>query len=112
MTVLTIEQKAPELRVKPDGTGYDVHVPYNGTRAQLQIGNVSVAFDDRNGFRGEDGETYGAVYVQLGENTDDPVRLNGGSVDPGRGCAEKLLYALAADLGFRVERDNHDGHSS
>jgi hypothetical protein len=105
MTILTIEQKAPEVRVKPDGTGFELDAGYEGVRAHLKLGNVSVAFDARNQWRGRDGETFGAVYTELGEYTDDPVRLNGGSVDPGRDTAEKLLFALAADLGYRIERE-------
>ncbi|MHC4302537.1 MAG: hypothetical protein ACYS7Y_35200 [Planctomycetota bacterium] len=89
------------MRDKRDGTGFEVCA---GTRnrAQLQIGNVSVAFDDHNDWVAEDGFT--GLNLVMSENRDDPVRLNGTSVHDVSDPADKLLFALAADRGFRLEK--------
>ncbi len=66
-------------------------------RAKLSIGNVSIAF------LGRDGSTELTAYQ------DNPVRLNGDSVDGNRDPAVALLYALADDLGYSVSRDGSTG---
>lgn len=102
MSYVATVQFGLEMRSKSDGSGYTVY-PSRGAHVHLQVGNVSVAFDDRNIFHA-DGD-YSGIVVQVGPLTDDPVRLNGESVTVGDSPAEKLLRALAADLGYRISRD-------
>jgi hypothetical protein len=108
MTITLTMRHKMELRDKMDGTGYEFVVGYNDHKGHLQIGNVSVAFDDRNNFRCGDDEYSGAV-AQVEENRDDPVRLNGQSVPKLRDPAEMLMRALAADLGFTVTKAGCEG---
>ena len=77
---------------------------YNGVSARLMIGNVSLAFDDRNEWSGDEGETYGTVNTVLSEYGDDPVRLGDDSQLQGRDCVTRLLYAIAADQGYLLEK--------
>jgi hypothetical protein len=99
MSYVATVQLGLDLRTKKDGSGYDVCVGRD-PKVHLQVGNVSVAFDDRNIFRAEEG--YSGCIVQVGAMTDDPVRLAGKSVLAGCSPAEKLLYALADDLGYSL----------
>jgi hypothetical protein len=98
-----------ELTVQPnlvtvdclDGTGYKTGLAYDGNNAVLKIGNVSIAFDGRNNWRGEDGHS--GLVLQLQELTDDPVRLNNQSVRAdSNSLAETIMRAIADDLGFTV----------
>lgn len=66
--------------------------------ACLKIGNVSVAFDGRPDRRG------GVFCLGYHEYYNDPVRINDTSVHDVSDPAEKLLLALAADLGYDVVR--------
>ncbi len=95
-----------DFRVNPGGNGFSLKAGYGGHQAQLQIGNVSLAFDDRNDFTGEEDANYSSCYVQLNEMTDDPVRVNNVSVTGYANPAERLLHALAVDLGYFVEKIN------
>ena len=101
--LLTIQPAAPIVKPKPDGTGYDIRNSCSGHRVQLQIGNVSIAFNDRNEFKAIGDETYPEPVMQFAEYTDYPVRLGG--IDCQRGnVAETLMFALAADLGYYVSK--------
>ena len=114
MINLTIIPAKPVLRAKSDGTGYDFERVGNH-HATLKIGNVSLAFDGRNNW--DSREANQGEVIELMEYHDDPVRLNGTSVE---GCeghnngAERLLHALAADLGYFVrpvdDNDNDDDY--
>jgi len=101
--ILTTQPKI-DFTDKLDGTGFNLCASHSGHHTQLQIGNVSVAFDDRNEFRGQD--DYSGYVIQLIELQDDPVRLNNQSVLPRPDVAEMLMRAIAADLGFSVEPVN------
>jgi hypothetical protein len=103
---LTIQPADPVLRPKTDGTGYDF-CREGEHSATLTIGNVSVAFDERNNWPGTEG--YRGEVIELSEYNDDPVRVNGSSAadrnqPPGHvDSAVLLLRALADDLGYRIE---------
>ena len=92
----------PNLRFadRCDGTGWDISAHYSGQQAQLQIGEISLAFDDRNQYQASGEGHYGAV-IRLGELTDDPVRYRGKSV-AGESAEHKLLFALAEQLGYSL----------
>lgn len=102
-----------ELTIQPnlvwqdngDGTGFGLVTGYTGHHAQLQIGNVSIAFDDCNNWQkpAEDG-AYSGIVIKLSELSDDPVRFNDDSPTDVNGFAAKLMYSLAADLGYRLEK--------
>ncbi len=99
---LQIKLAGPIFVPKTGGTGYDVQ-RIGEHHAVFTVGNVSVAFDGRNNWRG-DAEYEGEV-IELSEYKDCPVRL--GTVDypkVGRDPAEILLCVLAADLGYTVTR--------
>ena len=91
------------MDTRSDGKGFDLRATFSDNHGQLQIGNVSIAFDDRNILTG--GHSYSGLVVQLGPLTDDPVRLDNRSVTDGDSPEERLLYALAADLGYKVEKE-------
>jgi len=97
---LSILLKRPEVNVCAGGKGFELRFPdkpvYN---VYATFGNVSVAFDQRNYARHDDAEDCG-VSLEFGAYDDDPVRLNDERVDDGDSPAEKLLFALAADLGY------------
>jgi len=99
MLTLTIQLAKPNLQPLRSGLGHTVYTAYDGHNAMLSIGNVSIAFDGRNLWEGEAGR--GDMY-QFGEYTDDPVRLNGVSCPVGSNVAERIMRALAADLGYSV----------
>jgi hypothetical protein len=102
MIDLTIIPAKPVLRPKSDGTGYDFY-RVGEHKAVLKVGNVSLAFDGRNNWDGRE-DNQGEV-IELMEYHDDPVRLHGESVEGSDGrdsVAERLLFALAADLGYFV----------
>ena len=83
----------------PDGKGYELYRE-GEHNARLTIGNVTVAFDGRNNWSG--GPACSEV-IELSEYTDCPVQLGcADSPRVGRSSTEKLLYALAADLGYSV----------
>ena len=84
-----------------DGSGFTLGPAYGGHHGHLAIGNVSIAFDDRNDYREKD---VSGICVQLSELRDDPVRLNNISVHDIYDPADKLLFALAADRGYRLEK--------
>lgn len=83
-----------------DGTGGKLVAGYEGHHATLIIGNVSIAFDNRNEWTGKDG--YSGYVIQLPVLTDDPVRLNNQSVTDGASAAERIARALASDLGMKL----------
>lgn len=83
-----------------DGTGFKAVAGYNGHNAMLRIGNVSIAFDDRNDWKAKDG--YSGYIIKLEEYRDDPVRLNNQSVTDGASAAECIARALATDLGMKL----------
>lgn len=91
------------LVAKPDGSGYDVRRE-GEHRANLRIGNVSLAFDGRNNFVSHDVYNFDRERIELSEYRDCPVRLNCVDFNSGSNPAESLLLALAADLGFHVSR--------
>jgi len=94
-----------KMTTKMDGTGFELATGYGDHFGQLQIGNVSIAFDDRNGFVPSAGEEYSGVCIELEEFHDDPVRLNGasvGSYDDCNSAAYKILYALSKDQGYSL----------
>lgn len=101
--VLTMQPKL-NLQARHDGTGFVLETAYAGHSGHLKIGNVSVAFDDRNDHRPDTAGRVDGVCVQLSELHDDPVRVNNTSVHDVSDPAEKLLLALAADLGYSVEK--------
>jgi len=100
MSYVATVQLGLDLRSKTDGSGYEVCVGRD-PKVHLKVGNVSVAFDDRNQFKADD--EYSGCIVQVGPLTDDPVRLNGESVRDGDSPAVKLLFALADDLGYSID---------
>ncbi len=63
MMTLTVQLAAPIRRPHSDGTGYDVRNAYGDHRLQLQIGNVSIAFDDRDVWLSPAGETHLGVGI-------------------------------------------------
>jgi len=95
----------PVMTPKSDGTGYET-CRVGEHRATLQIGNVSLAFDGRNNWDGtNEWECDAGEVIELMEYHDDPVRLHDDGVELSDGRdspAEKLLYALANDLGYFV----------
>jgi hypothetical protein len=100
------------MRNKMDGSGFEFVTDYSGHKGHLQVGNVSIAFDGRNNFdarndRGEIDE-YSETVVELSENRDDPVRYNNDSVTGSYSAAEKMLYALAKDLGYSIKKHDSD----
>jgi len=96
---LVVELAKPVLQVKRDGTGYETR-RVGEHCASLTIGNVSLAFDGRNNWDGR--FDVDREVIELMEYSDDPVRLNNVSCPGGDSIAEKLLFALAADLGYTV----------
>ena len=70
----------------------------------LKIGNVSVAFDTR-AFKPNKDNAFEFEYSEL---TFDPVELNEKEVVEGYNSAEKLLFALAADLGYNLVSKSPD----
>jgi hypothetical protein len=102
MIDLQITLAKPVLLPKTDGTGYDF-CRVGEHHAVLKIGNVSLAFDGRNNWDERDDCT--GEVIELMEYHDDPVRLDNEAVRGGEGPAEKLLFALAADLGYCVSRE-------
>jgi len=108
MIDLLIKLAKPVMMPKSDGSGYET-CRVGEHRATLQIGNVSLAFDGRNQWDGR--EDCRAEVIELSDYYDDPVRLNGNSVEGSEGRnnpGEKLLFALAADLGYFVSRVDGD----
>jgi len=101
---LTVELAKPRMTTMTDGKGFTLHTAYDGHRVQLSIGNVSVAFDGRNVFEPTGCMFAGGDVYQFGNYADDPVRLFNTPV-AGESCAEKLLMALAVDLGYSVSRN-------
>lgn len=103
---LQIMPATPVLRLKADCSGYDL-CREGEHRANLVIGNVSIAFDGRNQFDGRSG--FVGEVIELSEYNDDPVHVHGSSVSdsskpPGHDdSAVLLLRALATDLGYRIE---------
>ena len=104
MMTLTVDLANPVRRPHSDGTGYDIRNAYNGHNLQLQIGNVSIAFDGRDVWMCPDGESYGSPILQFSEYRDDPVQLDGVSRSKCPDVAETILRALAADLGYTVSK--------
>jgi hypothetical protein len=102
--LLTVELAAPVRRPHSDGTGYDVRNAYNGHHLHLEIGNVSIAFDDRDVWLCPADGSHDRPVLQFGEYTDDPVRLDGTSCPRCKDTAETLLFALAADLGYTLSK--------
>ena len=100
MTIQLTMQPRITFKDCGDGTGGKFVVAYDGHNATLKIGNVSIAFDDRNDWEPKDG--YTGYIVQLGELRDDPVRLNNQSVRGGAGAAECIARAIATDLGMKL----------
>jgi hypothetical protein len=90
----------PKPTVSPLSDGIGCVVSYGGEhRAVFTIGNVSVAFDEELGhINGCPGS------ISFTEYADDPVHINGTSVRDVSDPAEKLLYALAADLGYTLRK--------
>ena len=86
-----------DFRNSDDGNGWKISLGCSGHRANLKIGNVSVGFDGRNICDEDNG---GRPYLELGEYTDDPVRLGDKSIEGGDDIAHKLMFALCADLGY------------
>jgi hypothetical protein len=103
MSIKAIIQICLGLRDRKDGTGYAVCIE-GEPRVNVRIGNVSIAFDYRNGYDGD--ADYPGIVLELAEYRDDPVRLNGTSFKDCADPAERVLRALAADLGYRIERDD------
>ena len=99
MIDLRIELAKPVLQVQPDGVGYETRRVGNH-RANLHVGNVSLAFDGRNNWDGR--FDVDREVIELSEYHDDPVRLGSVSCPGGDSVAETLLFALAADLGYTV----------
>ena len=93
-----------EMRIKKDGSGFEFRTAYKDHHGHLQIGNVSVAFDDRNDWCNRESCSRDTICVELFELADDPVQLNGTSVTDISDPADKLLFALAADRGYRLEK--------
>ena len=103
--ILTVQPATPIITARKDGSGYDVSAPYSGHNIQLQIGNVSLAFDDRNVWRASrDDVDYPGIVMEFMEYADCPVRLDGDDCPKCTSAAETLLFALAADMGFTVSR--------
>ncbi len=102
MTIELTMQPKISFQDKNDGTGFNVVAGYKDHLAQLQIGNVSIAFDDRNDWSAN--TEYNGFIIRLGEFRYDPVRLNNESMRAGDSAAENILRALAADLGFDVTK--------
>lgn len=98
--ILTVQPARPILITRTDGMGYELRTAYDGHHCQLQIGNVSIAFDGRNNWKAQEG--YDGIVIEFGSLKDDPVRLDGVSCPPGDTVAETILLALAADLGYTV----------
>lgn len=89
-----------------DGTGFKVSTGYGGNYAVLKIGNVSLAFDDRNEWEAKEG--YSGFNIERSELTDDPVSLHDKSVadlDGNSDPAYRLLVALASDLGYGLVKE-------
>ena len=102
MINLRLTLAKPVMTPKSDGTGYET-CRFGEHHANLQIGNVSLAFDGRNNWDGS--EDCRGEMIELMDYHDDPVRLNNEGVEGPAGrdsVAELLLYALAADLGYLV----------
>lgn len=104
MMILTIQTAAPILSNDGDGSGFTVCMPYDGHNARLTIGNVSIAFDGRNGWKRPDNDSYDGFCMEFAEYRDDPVRLGGDSCPSCDDVAETIMYALAADLGYTVSK--------
>ena len=104
MLTLTVQLAAPVRRPHSDGTGYDIRNAYNGHHVQLQIGNVSIAFDDRDVWLCPDDGSYASPVLQFSENTDCPVRFDGDDCPKCDDVAETIMFALAADLGYTVSK--------
>lgn len=108
VVTLTVELAAPTLTVKPNGKGFNIRKAYGDHKVRLQIGNISVAFDDRDGYvSNEHHECQGEAFA-FSDYRDDPVRRFNTPVE-GDGCAEKLFFALAAELGYSVRRNESKG---
>jgi len=105
---LFIELAKPVMRMKADGSGYEVYRS-GEHRSNLKIGNVSLGFDGHNNFVG--GEGCDRECIELSEYTDDPVRLGRASLTGQQDVAEKLLRALAADLDYHVEYIGNAEHA-
>jgi hypothetical protein len=102
-------QPSMVLLGKEDGSGYDIRTDSDNHKAILSIGDVSVAFDGRNNFDNVSGY-YGSV-IELSDYENDPVRRDNKSIQAGIGCAEKLLIALAEQLGYSITRDEDTDES-
>lgn len=103
---LTIQTAEPSLRKV--GEAYELALPYDGHHVQLQVGNVSIAFDGRNQHQHicaadatRDSDCSGYL-LQFGAYEDCPVRLDGDDCPKCETVAETLLFALAADLGYII----------
>lgn len=102
--ILTIQLAAPIVEPKPDGSGYEILTAYDGHNIQLQIGNVSIAFDGRNEFKAIGDEAYCDPIMEFSGYHDCPVRLDGDDCPKCDDVAETILFALAADLGYTVSK--------
>lgn len=102
--LLTVSLATPIRRPNSDGTGYSIRNAYCGHGLQLQIGNVSIAFDGRDVWECADGDTYGNPILQFSEYTDCPIRLGNDDCPKCADSSEALLFALAADLGYSIRK--------
>ncbi len=102
--ILTIQLASPKLVAKPNGFGYELFMGINGHHVQLQIGDVSVAFDGRNNWQGHEDGSYSNAVMQFSELHDCPIRLDNEDCPPCDDTAETLLFALAANLGYTLSK--------
>jgi hypothetical protein len=105
MMKLTIQLANAVLLPLPDGSGYTVD-RVGEHCAWLAVGDVTVAFDGRNNWHGDPDMDLRAEIIELSEYKDDPVRLDDVSCPKCDDPAETLLFALAANLGYTVSRDD------
>lgn len=102
--ILTVQPADPIVTPRTDGTGFDVRTAYSGHHANLVIGNVSIAFDGRNEWRGDEDSSATGVVMQFAEYHDSPVRLDNVDCPRCDDVAETILFALAADLGYTLSK--------
>lgn len=102
--LLTVQLADPVRRPHSDGTGYDIRNAYNGHNIGLKIGNVSIAFDDRDVWECPDDDGVCSPVLQFSEYRDCPVQLDGVDCPKCDNVAETIMFALAADLGYTVSK--------
>ncbi len=94
---LTVQPAKPFLVDKT--SGYEIRIPNCGHHVQLQIGSVSIYFDDCNNYEGN----VNGVVMEFSESFYCPVRLNGDECPKGD-VAEIIMFAIAADLGYTLSK--------